>query len=173
VTLGFLGPLALVEGIEEYERVQREKVERFDVMGDRMYLANALAEWAVGLCAVGDAQRAREAVARGRMLARPDDRADSIALDVSEAYVAAVLGDREGAERLLARADAARDEIDMVLFAEWCWYAEAGVRSALGDTKSARAILERLAESADGRGFVRFAGVYRRELEALGAPGRD
>ena len=61
----------------------------------------------------------------------------------------------------------------MVLFAEWCWYAEAGVRSALGDTKSARAILERLAESADGRGFVRFAGVYRRELEALGAPGRD
>jgi hypothetical protein len=50
---------------------------------------------------------------------------------------------------------------------------EAGVRSALGDTETARAILEGLAESAKLRGYVRFAGVYRRELEALGAPGRD
>jgi class 3 adenylate cyclase len=173
ITLGFLGPVALVEGTEAYERVQGGKVERFDAVGDRMYLANALAEWAASLCAVGDAQRAREAVARGRTLARPDDRADSIALDVSEAYVAALLGDREQAERLLERADAVRGEIDMALFADWSWYVEAGVRSALGDTKTARGILERLAESAELRGFVRFAGVYRRDLEALDAAGRD
>ena len=101
------------------------------------------------------------------------DRADSIALDVSEAYVAALLGDRDRAERLLERADAVRREIDMALFADWSWYVEAGVRSALGDTETARAILEGLAESAKLRGYVRFAGVYRRELEALGAAGRD
>jgi class 3 adenylate cyclase len=173
ITLGFLGPMALVDGAEAYERVLGGKVERFEAVGDRMYLANALAEWAFGLCAVGDAQRAHEAVVRGRMLARPDDRADSIALDVSEAYVAALLGDRDRAERLLERADAVRREIDMALFADWSWYVEAGVRSALGDTETARAILEGLAESAELRGYVRFAGVYRRELDALGAPGRD
>jgi ATP/maltotriose-dependent transcriptional regulator MalT len=109
----------------------------------------------------------------GSALPRPYDRADAIALDVSEAYVAALLGDREQAERLLERADAVRGEIDMALFADWSRYVEAGVRSALDDTETARAVLEALAESADRRGFVRFAGVYRRELEALGAPGRD
>jgi len=173
ISLSFLGPVALVEGTEAWERAVRERVERFEGLGDRMYLANALAEWAASLCAVGDAERAREAVARGRTLARPDDRADSIALDVSEAYVAALLGDRERAEHLLDRADAALAEIDMALFADWSRYVESGVRSALGDTGTARAILERLAESADLRGFVRLAGVYRRELEALGAPSRD
>jgi ATP/maltotriose-dependent transcriptional regulator MalT len=138
-----------------------------------MFMANVLAEWAAALCAVGDTQRASEAVARGRTLARPDDWADSIALDVSEAYVAALLGDRERAERLLESAAAVRGEIDMALFADWSRYVEAGVRSALGDTETARAILEGLAESAELRGYVRFAGIYRRELGALDAAGRD
>jgi hypothetical protein len=173
VSLGFLGPIAMVESREAFERVQRERVEQFDALGDRMYLVNALAEWAVGLCALGDAERASQAVARGRELARRDDRADSIALDLSEAYAAALLGDRDRAERLLARADDALREIDMALFVERAHYIEAGVRSALGDTATARAILERVVDSAESRGFVRFAGVYRSDLEALDAAGRD
>jgi class 3 adenylate cyclase len=173
ISLGFLGTVALIEGAAAYECAQRGRVERFEAMGGGMFMANVLAEWAAALCAVGDTQRASEAVARGRTLARPDDWADSIALDVSEAYVAALLGDRERAERLLESAAAVRGEIDMPLFADWSRYVEAGVRSALGDTETARAILEGLAESAELRGYVRFAGIYRRELDALEAPGRD
>ena len=44
---------------------------------------------------------------------------------------------------------------------------------AAGDPETARAILERLAESAELRGYVRFAGIYRRELQALDAADRD
>jgi hypothetical protein len=167
VTSGFLGVLALVEGDEAFERTQRARVEQLDALGDRMYLTNALAEWAVGLCAVGDAAAASQALARGRALLRSDDVADQVSLDVAEAYIRALAGDREGAERLLEEVRRVLDHVDMAMLVDRTRQIEASVRAALGDIDEARAILEALAASAEERGFVRFARLYERDLAAL------
>ena len=164
---GVLGVFALLEGPEEYERFQRERVERFAALGDRVYLANALAEWAVGLCGIGDAEGALNVVARGRAIARPDDVADDIALNMAEAYGRALLGERDRAELLIDRTAEELRGIDMALVVDWAHHIEARARAALGDLEEARAILSILTAEAERRGFARFADLYRRELAAL------
>ncbi len=173
VTSGFLGVLALVEGDAAFERTQRARVERLDALGDRMYRTNALAEWIVSLCAVGDVDAASRALARGRDLLRSDDVADRVSLNVAEAYVRALGGEREAAERLLQEVHDVIDDIDMAMLVDRMRWIEASVRTVLGDFDQARAILEALAASAEERGFVRIAGLYRRDLEALGTASRD
>jgi class 3 adenylate cyclase len=173
ISSGYLGVLALVQGEGEFERTQRARVERLDALGDRLYLVNALAEWASGLCAVGDVEAASGAVARGRELLRADDLADRMSLDAAEAYVRALLGDREGAEQLLEHVHDVADGVDMAILAERMRHIEASVRRTLGDVEQARAILEELEASAAERGFVPLAELYRRDLEALAPVGRD
>jgi class 3 adenylate cyclase len=170
---GFLGVLALLESDEAFERAARERVERLDALGDRMYLANALAEWATSLCALGDGEAASRALDRGWALLRSDDIADRVSLDVADAYVRALAGDREGAERLLDEVHAVIDDLDMVMVVERMRHIEASVRTALGDVEAARAILEELVTSTERRGFVRLVGLYERDLAALASGGRD
>ena len=164
---GILGALALYEGPEEHERVLRQRVDDFEALGDRMYLANALADWAAALCAIGEAERALEVVARARPLARADDLADAAALDMGEAYARALLGDRRGAEELVERTHDTLRDVDMAMLVAGAHRIEGRTRAALGDVDEARAIFSRLAADAERRGFVRFADLYRRELAAL------
>jgi hypothetical protein len=170
---GILAGFARFEGPEEFERVARGKAERYEALGDRMYLANVLADWAAALCGVGDAEQALEVVARGRALARADDIADVAGLNMSEAYARALVGDRERAEELIQQTHEMLSDVDMALVVEGVEYLEASTRTALGDVDEARAILVRLIAGADRRGFVRFADLYRRELAALDSAGRD
>ena len=166
--LSFLSFTAILEGDDiAAEHELREKVERLEVLGDWMYLANALGDWGIALCAIGDAERALQAVARGREIARPDDIGDQVTLDAAEGYAKALQGDAEIARLLMGRARDALRGLDMVLLAERVEHVDAKLRAALGDTAGARTILERLAATTEGRGFVRFAELYRRDLAAL------
>jgi class 3 adenylate cyclase len=173
VVSGFLGVLALMEGDEEFERVVRARVERLDALGDRMYLVSTLAEWATSLCALGDADAASAAVARGRELLRHDDLADRLSLDAAEAYVRALAGDREGAERLLENVHEVADHLDMAMLVDRLRHIEASVRTVLGDVGDARTILEELAASAERRGFVRILALYERDLAMLAESNPD
>ena len=170
---GILAGFARFEGPEEHERVARRKVERYEALGDRMYLANVLADWAEALCGVGDAEKALEVVARGRALARADDIADAAGLNMSEAYARALVGDRERAEGLIQQTHEMLSDVDMALVVESVQHLEASTRTALGDVDEARAILDGLIADAERRGFVRFADLYRRELAALHSPSPD
>ena len=170
---GILAGFARFEGPEEYERVARGKVERYEALGDRMYLANVLADWAAALCGIGKAEQALEAVAQGRALARADDIADAAGLNMSEAYARALVGNRERAEALIQQTHDMLSDVDMALVVESVQYIEANTRAALGDVDEARAILDELIADADRRGFVRFADLYRRELAALDSAARD
>jgi tetratricopeptide (TPR) repeat protein len=170
---GILAAFAMFEGPVEHERVVRERVERFEALGDRMYLANALADWAAALCGTGNADKALEVVARARALTRADDVADAVALDMSEAYAHALLGERERVEHLIERTHEALRDVDMAMVVYQAHHVEAGARTALGDVDEARAILTRLLADVDRRGLVRFADLYRRDLAALDSASRD
>jgi hypothetical protein len=168
-----LAGFARFEGPEEHERVTRGKAERYEALGDRMFLANVLADWAAALCGIGNAEKALEVVARGRALARVDDIADAAGLNMSEAYARALVGDRERAEELIEQTHDLLSDVDMALVVESAQHLEASTRTALGDVDEARAILARLVGDAERRGLVRFADLYRRELAALDSHARD
>ena len=173
VSSGILSSFALLESPEEYERVTRGKAERYQALGDRTFLANALADWASALCAIGRAEEALSVVARARGIAREDDLADVVALNMAEAYARSLVGERERAERLIKRAQEALQGTDMALLVDWARHLEAHARTALGDTDEARAILAGLIAEADRRGFVRYADLYRSDLAALEARAPD
>jgi hypothetical protein len=173
VSSGFLGVLALVESDEAFERAARERAERLEALGDQRYLASCLAEWATSLCALDDGDSAARALARGRVLLRSDDIADRVSLDVAEAYVRALAGDREGAERLLDEVHDVVDDLDIAMLVDRMRHIEASIRAALGDVHDARTILGDLSASAERRGFVRLVGLYERDLARLGMPSRD
>jgi hypothetical protein len=170
---GILAGFARFEGREEHERVLRERVEQFEALGDRVFLANVLGDWAAALCGLGNAEKALEVVARGRALARADDIADVVGLNMSEAYARALVGDRERAELLIEQTHDMLSGVDMALIVESVQHLEASTSTALGDVDEARAILARLVGDAERRGLVRFADYYRRELAALDSASRD
>ena len=173
VSSGMLVALALFEGPREHEHVTRERGERFEALGDRVYLANALADWASALCGIGEADRALNVVSRARALARDDDVADQVALNLAEAYGSALLGQRERALELVEGTQALLEDLDMALVVDRARYQEASIRKALGEPDEARTVLSRLAAEAERRGFVRFANLYRSELAALDSPDGD
>ncbi|HET9243813.1 MAG TPA: hypothetical protein VFN99_10230 [Gaiella sp.] len=173
VSSGILAQFAWFEGPEEHEQHVRKRVERFEALGDRKFLANVLADWASGLCGVGKADEALTAVSRGRAIAREDDVADEVGLNMAEAWARALLGERERAELLIDRTHEALRDVDMTLVVDWACRIEASARAALGDIDDARSILLRLVADAERRGFVRYVDVYRRELAALDASSPD
>ena len=133
-----------------------------------LYHANSLGMWAAGLCMLGDHERALAVVEEARALADPDDVADQVQLDLSEAYARALDGDSECARPLLERArDRARitDMEEPGLHHE---FIEARILQALGDLDGARRLLAGLSERYAERGLHRYAALYRRELDALG-----
>ena len=164
----YLSRIAWLEGKDdEAERLLREQVDAFEALGDRIWLPNVLGSWAVRLCRVDDARGALEAVARGRELARPDDIADQITLDIGEAYARAHLGETDAALGLVEQARKTVAGLDMAMLRDEVEYVHTAVRHAAGDDAGARAILARLAEEADARGAARVAKRYRRDLAAL------
>jgi hypothetical protein len=164
----FLCIISWLEGddVEAETRLSRH-VEEYEALSDRMMLPNALGNWAISLCQLGDAGAALHAVSRGRSLARPDDVADQITLDIAEGYAWALQGEAERAFAYLGRARTAVDTIDMVILAENVAYVEAGARLALGDVDETRALLEGLRDATDARGWRRWADRFRRDLAAL------
>jgi class 3 adenylate cyclase len=170
---GILAGLAWFEGPQEHERVLRERVERFEVLGERMYLANAMADWADGLCTLGNVDKALKVITQARAIARDDDVADMAALNMAEAHAHARRGNRVRAEELIDRTHDLLRDVDMAMVVDWAQRIEASVRTALGDIDEARTILQRLLADAEHRGLTRFATRYREELAALDSASRD
>ena len=136
-----------------------------------LYHANSLAIWAVGLCLLGDADRALAVVEEARGLAAPDDIADQLQLDLAEAYARALTGDGEHAWRLVERARDRAQGTDMEEPGLHHEFVEARIRLALGDVDAARRLLAGLAERYATRGLRRYAERYRRDLAELdGSP---
>ncbi len=155
------------DAVAEEERY-REQIERYEEVGDRGFLANILASWAVACCRLGDAETALAAVQRGRSIARADDAADQIWLDAAEAYVRALEGRRQRADELIMRAYRALESIDMVKLADDVRHIDASCRAVLGDVDGARSRLLELTARAHEAGMHRWAAAYERELGALG-----
>jgi class 3 adenylate cyclase/tetratricopeptide (TPR) repeat protein len=149
------------------EQGARERVETTSRVATRVYHANSLAEWAIALCDIGDAERASAAIAEARALVDPDDLADQIELDLAEGYVHALEHDPDGARRFLERARAKAEGVDMYSPAHDFRAVEANVRVAMGDVAGARALFEELLRSSEERGFRRVADRFRRDLAAL------
>jgi hypothetical protein len=150
----------------EMEVGLRWRVER--TVSTPLYHANSLAMWAVGECMLGDHERALAVVEEARELADPDDVADQIQLDLSEAYARALAGDSERAWPLLERARDRARETDMEEPGLHHEFVEARILQALGDLDGARRLLAGLSARYAGRGLHRYAALYRRELDALG-----
>ena len=98
----------------------------------------------------------------------PGDVADEIVLDLAEASARASRGEAAAAEELLGRARRTVAETDAATYVDKVDYVEATVRARLGDVSAARTLLASLVQSAERRGFHRYADRYRRDLEALG-----
>jgi class 3 adenylate cyclase len=152
---------------EGHEAALRAKVDSLEGVGRHLYLANMLGQWAIALCALGDAQAALAAVERARGLAAADDVADQIELDAAEAYARALLGELPAAHELLGRAGERASGIQMRIVTDELERVGAEVDRLSGDGKQAAATLRRLADDAEARGFHRFADRYRRDLAAL------
>ena len=151
-----------------HELGRRGAAEMEEQLGTNLYLANTLGEWALSLTELGDAERALLAVARGREVMEPGDVADEIVLDLAEASARASRGEAAAAEELLGRARRTVAETDAATYVDKVDYVEATVRARLGNVSAARTLLASLVESAERRGFHRYADRYRRDLEALG-----
>ena len=82
----------------------RKWVEATAIAGTHLYHANALGEWAVALCGLGDLEQAFEAIRQARGIADPSDVADQMLLDQAEAYALALEGRAGRARMLLGRA---------------------------------------------------------------------
>jgi class 3 adenylate cyclase len=173
MSTGVLSVYSWLEGPEQHERVLHARAERLEALGDRLYLANSLADWADSLCSLGHPERALEVVSRARRMARDDDVADAVALNMAEAHARALLGDRKRAEELIGLTHAILQDVDMATVVDWAQRVEATARLALGDTAEARAILARLLADAERRGLVRFADAYRGDLAALDSASAD
>jgi len=145
----------------------RRWVEATAIAGTHLYHANALAEWAVALCGLGDLEPAMEAIRKARGIADPSDLADQMLLDQAEAYALALEGQAERARTLLGRARKLGAGTQMAHPAVDPLHIEACVLSTLGDLGGAKRLLESLVERETSYGRHRAADRYRRDLEAI------
>jgi tetratricopeptide (TPR) repeat protein len=137
-----------------------------------VYHANALGNWAVALCDLGDHERALTAVGEARELAGPNDVADQIVLDQAEAYALALTGETARARTLLERARERAEAIDLTSPMDNPLHVDASVLRELGDVDGARRILQGLEELCRQRGLHRAADRYALDLVALGSSDR-
>jgi class 3 adenylate cyclase/tetratricopeptide (TPR) repeat protein len=147
----------------------RQWVENTASAGRHVYHANALGNWAVALCELGEHERALTAVREARELADPNDVADQIVLDQAEAYALALAGETARARRLLDRARVRTEATQLTAPMDNPHHGEACVLRELGDVEGARRLLQGLVELSTQRGFHRVADRYRRDLVALDA----
>ncbi len=168
--LHFLALMAYIEGdLAETERLNREKAEASERMGESRVLVNEMAYWALALSRIGDARRALSIVARARSMGREDDIADQVTLDIAEALARAHIGEAAAASLLLDRARARMVGLVMQPVTEEIDRVDAEVHAVRGDFATARAIAERIAAAAEARGLRRWADFHRnrflRQLE--------
>jgi tetratricopeptide (TPR) repeat protein len=149
----------------------RQWVENTASTARHVYHANALGNWAVALCELGEHERALTAVQEARELADPNDVADQIVLDQAEAYALALAGETARARPLLDRARVRTEATQLTAPMDNPRHGEACVLRELGDVEGARRLLQGLVELSTQRGFHRVADRYRRDLAALdGSP---
>src|SRR4029078_33961 len=106
-------------------RGRRGAREAEEGLGTTLYLANIQAEWALSLCEGGDAPGALDAVAPGRDVMEPGGGADQVLLDAAEGWARALQGSGETALRLLGRARAAVERIDLASTTDQVDYVDA------------------------------------------------
>ena len=144
----------------------RSWVKATAIAGTRLYHANALAEWAVTLCDLGNPEPALKAIREAREIADPNDVADQILLDQAEAYAAALDGEGERARTLLRRAQERGADTQMARPAVDPMHTEARVLKTLGGRAGARRLPERPAgRRRVARGYeCRLGQVFDRSL---------
>ena len=153
------------QGIEEGARAW---VEVTQTAATQLYHANALGQWAVALCDLGEHLRASSMVVEAREIADPHDIADQILLDLAEAYGLALAGDAARVLMLVGRANERAVGTDMHGPHQDWRHLEARVLEALGDVDGARRLLRELLDFWTARGYHRIAHRFRRDLDALG-----
>ena len=145
----------------------RKWVEATAIAGTHLYHANALGEWAVALCGLGDLEQAFEAIRQARGIADPSDVADQMLLDQAEAYALALEGRAGRARMLLGRARELGAGTQVANPAADPLHTEACVLRTLGDLAGAQRLLESLVERETAYGRHRAADRYRRDLDAI------
>jgi len=147
------GIVPWVEGdTNAIEAGARRWVEATATAGMHLYHANALAEWAIALCGLGDLEPALEAIRTSRGIADPSDVADQMLLDLAEAYALALEGQAERALTLLGRARKLGAGTQMSAPAVDPLHIEASVLRTLGDLAGAQRLLESLVERETSSG---------------------
>ncbi len=152
---------AIVRDLTEY-------VGEMERVGDVMYLANILGISAFHQSAAGQVDAALQTIERGRAVAHPEDIADQVELDLSEAYAQALLGNRDQALELLESVRRRAAGIDLSPVLDRAAYVGARVAVVLGDVESARAVLAEQVRRLESLGYHRIADSRRRDLDALG-----
>jgi class 3 adenylate cyclase len=150
----------------EAARLARANADALEGLGS-VYHANIVAHAAFYNALDGALSDALADVDRARGLALADDVADQLQIDLAEALARSCLGERDAAERLLERVRLAVAKIDMDPLQEEVDVVEGYVRHAFGDEAAARVAVERAIESAERRGFRRWADRYRQDLARI------
>ncbi len=155
-----------------FEAGTRRWVDATASAAKHVYHANALGNWAVALCDLGEHERALTAVRAARKLADPNDVADQIVLDQAEAYALALAGETA---RAWAQLKCARERMKAIEFTsptDSPLHVEACILRELGDVDGARRLLQSLVEKSTQAGLLRVADRYRLDLAALGSSDR-
>ncbi len=157
---------AAVRGLAGY-------VGEMERVGDVMYLANILGILAFHQSAAGQVDVALQTIERGRAVAHPEDIADQIELDLSEAYARALLGNRALALALVESARRLAAGIDQSPVLDRIEYVAARIAAVLGEVGSARTGFAEQIRRLELLGYRRIADSRRRDLAALDSPGPD
>jgi tetratricopeptide (TPR) repeat protein len=155
-----------------FEAGTRRWVDATASAAKHVYHANALGNWAVALCDLGEHERALTAVRAARKLADPNDVADQIVLDQAEAYALALAGETARAWAQLERARERVKAIEFTSPTDSPLHVEACILRELGDVDGARRLLQSLVEKSTQAGLLRVADRYRLDLAALGSSDR-
>ncbi len=160
--------LAVIDASEgDAVAAERRRAEIAKAYGRLRFLplqANALAEWSLSLSRIGEWERALAAVAQAREVARPDDIADGILMDLAEASALGGRGDYASARELVDRARRRADGIVMVLLSENVDFVDAQLRLMAGDPEEAARIGHRLVSAIRARGGHRWADALQGRL---------
>jgi len=161
--LDFMSVAQWIEGdFAAQEQTLRDVLAEYEQLGDAVYVAQVIGQLAITLSRRGEVGAALDLVARGRRLARAEDVADQIQLDLAEAHARATRGDHAVAREWVESARKRGSAINSVVVTDTIDFVDAEVHRAIGDNTRAAAIANRAADAARSRGQLRYADALRR-----------
>ena len=146
------------------ERIERDIIAEYERIGDRNYLINSMARWALTKSRLGEPDVALDIVAQAREIGSKEDVADQIGLDLAEAHARTRHGNHAAGRSALESARRRAAGIRMRELEEEIAMVEGELALMTGDRSRAAEIADRIAADADRRGFHRYADALRRTI---------